>query len=170
MRARSKDVCINHKEDRVQAFYFSRPNWPPPTRRRVSPRLLLKGWRYTFACGRGDGGSQFGQGDRHCGMICIYVLCGLNVYICFFSSSGKNLSISRRSQQLRRSYLDRKVISRVQRQCALFRSSGSENIINFADSECLINIEQADSECLNNIEQADSECLNNIEQADRECA
>ncbi len=30
----------------------------------------------TIACGSGGGGSPFGRGDRHCGTLDIYVLCG----------------------------------------------------------------------------------------------
>jgi hypothetical protein len=30
----------------------------------------------TLACGRGDSGVKYGRGDRHCGALGIYVLCG----------------------------------------------------------------------------------------------
>jgi hypothetical protein len=56
-----------HSIDRVLSFLSSRPNWDPPplplTSRRVcSPRLV-------------PGGSA-SRGDRHCGTLGIYVLCG----------------------------------------------------------------------------------------------
>ena len=51
-----------HRVDRVLSLFSSRPNWDPPPRQ--------------TACRRGGGESQFGRGDRHCGSLGIYVLCG----------------------------------------------------------------------------------------------
>ena len=48
--------------DRVLSLFSSRPNWDPPPRQ--------------IACRRGGGESQFRRGDRHCGSLGIYVLCG----------------------------------------------------------------------------------------------
>ncbi len=44
---------------------------PPHPQARLSPP-----GQDTLACGRGGGGSQFRRGDRHCGTLGIYVLCG----------------------------------------------------------------------------------------------
>jgi hypothetical protein len=48
----------------------------------------------TLACGRGGGKSQFGRGDRHCGSIGRYVLCGTasleNLPNTFCKKSAKN--------------------------------------------------------------------------------
>jgi hypothetical protein len=50
----------------------------PLTRRRVHVFPLPfvgGGLEGTLACGRGGGGSQFRRGDRHCGILGIYVFC-----------------------------------------------------------------------------------------------
>jgi hypothetical protein len=40
------------------------------------PPPLVPGWTDTLARGRGGGGSQFGAGDRHCGILGIqYMFC-----------------------------------------------------------------------------------------------
>ncbi len=52
----------NARGDRVLSLFSSRPNWDSPPRQ--------------IACRRGGGESQFGRGDRHCGSLGIYVLCG----------------------------------------------------------------------------------------------
>ncbi len=44
------------------SLFSSHPNWDSPPRQ--------------IACRRGGGESQFGRGDRHCGSLGIYVLCG----------------------------------------------------------------------------------------------
>jgi hypothetical protein len=56
---------MQHRVDRVLGYFSSRPNGelgPPPLwflgGGTVHTRLLEKGW-----------GSQFGQGDRHCGTL-----------------------------------------------------------------------------------------------------
>jgi hypothetical protein len=38
--------------------------------------LFDSGGRDTLSCGTGGGGSPSGRGDRHCGILGIYVLCG----------------------------------------------------------------------------------------------
>ncbi len=69
---------ITHISQRRQSARFflqsSELGLPHPLiRRRVfpSPHWFRVGWvRYTLACGRGDGGSQFQRGDKHCGTLC----------------------------------------------------------------------------------------------------
>jgi hypothetical protein len=62
--------------DRVLSLFSSRPNWDPPPRR--------------IACRRGGGESQFGRGDRHCGSLGIYVLCGTASLENLSNKFGKN--------------------------------------------------------------------------------
>ncbi len=64
-------------------FSSSRPNCDPPPpppiphlQASVFPPPCFRG-RDKLACGRGGGGSHFGQGDRHCGTLGIYVLSAL---------------------------------------------------------------------------------------------
>ncbi len=64
----------SHRVDRVLDFFSSRPNWDNPTPTPagecvLSPALVPweGGGGNKLASGRGVGGSQFGQGDRHCG-------------------------------------------------------------------------------------------------------
>jgi hypothetical protein len=65
---------VMHRVDRVQGFFSSRPNWdplPPPPQASVPPLGT-----HSLA-EEGVGGFQFGRGDRHCGTLGIYVLCGV---------------------------------------------------------------------------------------------
>jgi hypothetical protein len=73
----------------VLSFFFSRPNWdsptPSPARRRACLPPLVRGGgeagTHSFA-GEGVRGSQFQRGDRHCGTLGIYVLCGQEFLPC----------------------------------------------------------------------------------------
>ncbi len=56
-------------------LFLQSSEWRLPhslTRRRVCPPVWF--WGGLTRWGRGVGGSQFGQGDRHCGTLVIYVL------------------------------------------------------------------------------------------------
>ncbi len=63
--------------DRVLGFLSSRPDWDPlPQASACVPSSFDSGGN-TLACGRGSrGGFQFRPGDKHCGTLVIYVLCG----------------------------------------------------------------------------------------------
>ncbi len=67
-------VYSSHRVDRVLGFFSSRPLrpqaslTPPPP-----PTFGYEGAHYLV--GEGVGGSQFGQGYRHCSTPGIYVLC-----------------------------------------------------------------------------------------------
>ncbi len=141
---------------------------------------ILSAWSTHLLAGKVVGGPNSDTGTDTVVVVRYVYICSLwskSFHLCiFFSSSGKKLNIFRRSQQIRRSYLDSKVISRVQRQCALFRSSGSENIINFAwlhwtSWQGMLNQHRTSWQwMLNQHRTSWRECLINIEQADRECA
>ncbi len=62
--------------DRVLGFLSSRLNWDlsPNVGECVPP--FGSGGTHPLS-GEGVGGSQFGRGDRHCGTLDIYVLCGV---------------------------------------------------------------------------------------------
>ncbi len=68
--------------DRVLSFLSSSPYWDSPTPSHAGecvpppPPPPAPGVS-TLAWGRGGGGSQFQRGDRHCGTLGVYVLCGL---------------------------------------------------------------------------------------------
>jgi hypothetical protein len=66
-----------NRVDIVLGFFSSRPNWDPPIPSPAAECVphLVQGVQ--FACRRGLGGSQFRRGDRHCGTLGIYVLCGI---------------------------------------------------------------------------------------------
>jgi hypothetical protein len=72
-----------HRIDRVLGFFLQSselgsPPTPSPSGKCVPP-LIPEGKGDTLACGRGGGGSQLGRGDRHCGTLGTYVLCGREV-------------------------------------------------------------------------------------------
>ncbi len=71
---KNKVLSISHRVYRVLGFFSSRPNWDP--RSRVCPPLWFRGG-HTRLQERGWGG-QFGGGDRHCGPLGIFVLCGIS--------------------------------------------------------------------------------------------
>ncbi len=69
---------LNHRVHRVQGFFSSRLNWDSPTRSLagecVPPSFgSWEGGGYTLACG--TEGPNFRRGDRHFGILGIYVLC-----------------------------------------------------------------------------------------------
>ncbi len=69
------DTGDTHRIDRVLGFFSSRPNWDSPTPSPAGecvPPPLVPAEGHT--CLR-ERGSQFGQGDRHCGTLGIIVLC-----------------------------------------------------------------------------------------------
>ncbi len=77
-------IDVLHGVNRVLCFFSSRPNFDPPLphlQPRVPPPPFGSGGRDTLACGRGVGGSQLGQWDRHCGTLGICVLCDV-MFIC----------------------------------------------------------------------------------------
>ncbi len=61
-------------------IYFSRILDNPQSRQSAKPFLqsskLGLPHPVKLKCGRGGGESQFGRGDRHCGSLDLYVLCG----------------------------------------------------------------------------------------------
>ncbi len=59
----------SRRVDSVLGFFSCRPNWDP------QPSVPHGSGGDTLACGKGDGGSQFGRGDRHYGTLGTYVLC-----------------------------------------------------------------------------------------------
>ncbi len=73
----------SHRVDRVLGFFSSRPNWDSPTPSpwpsgcfsTPQPPLVPRGGPHSLA-GEGGVGSQFGRGERHCGTLGVYVLCG----------------------------------------------------------------------------------------------
>ncbi len=90
-----------HRVDRVISFFSSRRNWDSPTPSHAGecvPPPLVQGEGTHSLAGERVGESQFLRGDRHCGMLGIYVLCGhapklspgklrlyeLNVYLKYF--------------------------------------------------------------------------------------
>ncbi len=67
----------NYRLDRVLSFLSRRSNWnspPPHTQASVSPPWF-RGEAHSLA-GEGVGVSHFQRGDRHCGTLGIYELCG----------------------------------------------------------------------------------------------
>ncbi len=70
--------CAQNRQSAKLFLQSSKLGLPHPlTCRRVlhpPPPLWFRGG--TLACGRGDGGSQFGRGDRNCVTLDINVLCG----------------------------------------------------------------------------------------------
>jgi hypothetical protein len=67
MDAQSRQIARHF----LQSYELGPPH--PLTSRRMCPPFGSAG--DTLACGRGDGGSQFGRGDRHCGTLGICTLC-----------------------------------------------------------------------------------------------
>ena len=74
-RSRVKFENICHRVTRLflQSSELGLPH--PLTRRQVCPSPFGSGGD-TLACGKGVERSQFQRGDRHCGTLGIYVLCG----------------------------------------------------------------------------------------------
>ncbi len=72
-------LCFDHREDRVLSFSSSRWNWgsPPSPADECAPQPFGSGGgTHSLA---GEGGSQFQQGDIHCGTLGLYVHGGYNI-------------------------------------------------------------------------------------------
>jgi hypothetical protein len=69
-----------HRVDRVLSFFSGRPNLdsptPLPAGECVPPPWFGGGGAHSLA-GEGAGESQLGRGDKHCGTLVMYVLCGI---------------------------------------------------------------------------------------------
>jgi hypothetical protein len=78
-RSVARLISLTHRVDRVLGFFSSRQNWdpPPPHPRASVPPFGFGGGGHIRLRERGAVESQFGRGDRHCGTLGIYVLCGL---------------------------------------------------------------------------------------------
>ncbi len=92
----------------VLSFLSSRPYWDSPNPSHAGqcvppspvPRVSTLAW------GRGGGGSQLQRGDRHCGTLGIYVLCGLRYeshelhsYTLRYGQSPSSLQLKQRTSR-----------------------------------------------------------------------
>jgi hypothetical protein len=69
-------------QSRQSAFSPSRPNKDPPLPHPQASVSLFRFRGDTLACGRGGGGGpNLWRGERHCGTLGKYVLCGLNTIV-----------------------------------------------------------------------------------------
>jgi hypothetical protein len=70
-----RSLTAIRRVDRVLSFSPDVRIGTPPTPSSTGECVPLFGWGggYTFACGRGGGGSQFRRGDRQCDTLGMYV-------------------------------------------------------------------------------------------------